>query len=73
MGFTQRQAAGKFTRDEASAFIDRLQVELQDAEPAPSGSRVATAQASEDRELADIPTERLAAELRSRGWMVRKA
>jgi hypothetical protein len=25
MGFTQRQAAGKFTRDEAAAFIDRLQ------------------------------------------------
>jgi hypothetical protein len=24
MGFTQRQAAGKFTRDEAAAFIDRL-------------------------------------------------
>ena len=25
MGFTQRQAAGKFTRDEAAAFIARLQ------------------------------------------------
>jgi len=25
MGFTQRQAAGKFTRDEASAFIGQLQ------------------------------------------------
>ncbi len=24
MGFTQRQAAGKFTRDEAEAFLDRL-------------------------------------------------
>jgi hypothetical protein len=23
MGFNQRQAAGKFTRDEATAFIDR--------------------------------------------------
>ena len=30
MGFTQRQAAGKFTRDEATAFIDQL----QEAEPA---------------------------------------
>ena len=26
MGFTQRQAAGKFTRDEAERLIDRLQV-----------------------------------------------
>ena len=25
MGFTQRQAGGKFTRDEVAAFIDRLQ------------------------------------------------
>src|SRR5689334_6981718 len=25
MGFTQRQAAGKFTRDEAEAFIEQLQ------------------------------------------------
>ena len=25
MGFTQRQAAGKFTRDEATGFIDQLQ------------------------------------------------
>jgi hypothetical protein len=25
IGFTQRQAAGKFTRDEAAAFIARLQ------------------------------------------------
>lgn len=27
MGFTQRQAGGKFTREEADAFIDRLQGE----------------------------------------------
>ncbi len=31
MGFTQRQAGGKFTRDEAEAFISRL----QEAGPAP--------------------------------------
>ena len=29
MGFTQRQAAGKFTRDEATAFIERLQAEQE--------------------------------------------
>ena len=39
MGFTQRQAAGKFTRDEAQAFIDQLEAEAQGtpaAAPAPA-------------------------------------
>ncbi len=37
MGFTQRQAGGKFTRDEADAFIERLQTELYgDGPPADS-------------------------------------
>lgn len=31
MGFTQRQAGGKFTRDEAQAFIDQLEAEAQGA------------------------------------------
>ena len=31
MGFTQRQAGGKFTRDEAEAFIERLQQAESDA------------------------------------------
>lgn len=36
MGFTQRQASGKFTADEAQAFIDRLEQEAHDqAEPPP--------------------------------------
>src|SRR5215204_4300177 len=29
MGFTQRQAGGKFTRDEADAFIEQLQLEAE--------------------------------------------
>ena len=40
MGFAQRQAAGKFTRDEAAAFIARLQGNELDGErprPRPSG------------------------------------
>ncbi|MEI8238975.1 MAG: hypothetical protein WCI22_06100 [Actinomycetota bacterium] len=36
MGFTQRQAAGKFTRDEAQAFIDQLESEAGDAMPQPA-------------------------------------
>jgi hypothetical protein len=36
MGFNQRQAGGKFTRDEAQAFIDQLEQESyeQDSPPA---------------------------------------
>ncbi len=37
MGFTQRQAGGKFTRDEAEAFIEQLQSELYGDGP-PAGS-----------------------------------
>ncbi len=33
MGFTQRQAAGKFTRDEAAAFIEQLEAELDAVSP----------------------------------------
>ncbi len=36
MGFTQRQAGGKFTRDEAQAFIDQLEAEALDAPAAPT-------------------------------------
>jgi hypothetical protein len=34
MGFTQRQAGGKFTADEAAAFIDQLQTAEYEAEQA---------------------------------------
>jgi hypothetical protein len=65
MGFTQRQAAGKFTRDEAAAFIERLQNESPEdgVEPAPVLSAAAKA-------LARVPSEELAAELQRRGWVV---
>jgi hypothetical protein len=41
MGFNQRQAGGKFTRDEAQAFIDQLEEEAyaQDAPPPPPTPR----------------------------------
>jgi len=46
MGFTQRQAGGKFTRDEADAFIEQLQSELHGDGPpedsAPPASTRAT-------------------------------
>jgi hypothetical protein len=62
MGFTQRQAAGKFTRDEADHFIERLESELYGEAP-PAGKEAAIA-------LDEIPAEVLAAELQRRGWVV---
>ena len=70
MGFTQRQAAGKFTRDEAAAFIDRLQdAEFDSERPGrcPNGRPSADEQA-----LRHMPAEQLAAELRRCGWIATK-
>ena len=68
MGFTQRQAGGRFTRDEAAAFIEQL----EGAEP---GEGAVAAESKErlpaaDRALGAVPAERLAAELQRRGWIV---
>jgi hypothetical protein len=68
MGFTQRQAAGKFARDEAREFIDRLQGAAWGADqPEPVGREEPS---GGDRGLSGAPTEALAAELRRRGWTV---
>ena len=66
LGFNQRQAGGKFTRDEADAFIAQLQ-EWAEIVPAPSMKPKATAV---EKSLKSVPTEVLAAELQSRGWVV---
>lgn len=76
MGFNQRQAGGKFTRDEADAFIARLLEEAEISEaagdlpqpvaPAPIAPKVSAAEKS----LKKVPSEVLAAELQSRGWVV---
>lgn len=68
MGFTQRQAAGKFTRDEVGVFIDRL----QDAEggEAPVDRAPARRPSMAAQALARIPADQLAAELQRRGWTV---
>lgn len=39
MGFNQRQAGGKFTRDEAQAFIDQLEQEAYAQESSPPPPR----------------------------------
>lgn len=69
MGFTQRQAAGKFTREEAAAFIAQLQEAQSSGEPAtprPPNPRLSSA----EQALRRMPTEQLAAELQRRGWIV---
>jgi hypothetical protein len=69
MGFTQRPAAGKFTRDEAAAFIAQLQESESSGElaaPRPPTPRVSAA----EQVLRRMPAEQLAAELQRRGWVV---
>lgn len=68
MGFTQRQAAGRFTRDEADAFIERL----QDTEHAGGGATTKPAPrlSAAEQSLRRLPAEQLAAELQRRGWVV---
>ena len=68
MGFTQRQAAGKFTRDEVTVFIDRLQ-DREVGENVPPTTPTAKLSAQEQL-VRHLPAGQLAAELRRRGWTV---
>ena len=63
MGFTQRQAGGKFTREEAEAFVEQLQ------EGGKAPARAERLSATE-RTLRALPADALAAELQRRGWVV---
>lgn len=68
LGLSQRQAGGKFTRDEATAFIDQLeQAEYDGGIEAVAAPPPLTAT---DRKLAAFRDEQLAAELQRRGWVV---
>ena len=68
MGFTQRQAAGKFTRDEAELLIAQLQSgsDEEGGPPAERRTHVSNAEAL----LRQLPAEQLAGELQRRGWLV---
>jgi hypothetical protein len=77
MGFTQRQANGKFTRDEADEFIAALQEAAEDTPtptPAPTPPAPVKAKAprpgSPEAQLAKFSDEQLAAELQRRNWVV---
>jgi hypothetical protein len=77
MGFTQRQANGKFTRDEADEFIAALheaaeaapEVASEAATPPPSRSRPAQRPRA-GSPLEEFSDEQLATELQRRGWVV---
>jgi hypothetical protein len=84
LGLTQRQAAGKFTRDEASAFIEQLQPSEFDGQDGSNGpdatdgpdratpivARPVARLTAADQALRRLSTEQLAAELQRRGWIV---
>ncbi len=81
MGFTQRQAGGKFTSSEADEFIERLQTEIHGDGPplgshTPPSARKPKPKATRATpptpaiSLSDIPVEELAAEIQRRGWVV---
>jgi len=72
MGFTQRQAGGKFTRDEADEFIAALHEAADDeSAPPPAPARAKPARRSRaDVQLEKFSDEQLASELQRRGWVV---
>jgi hypothetical protein len=70
LDLTQRQAAGKFTSDEADALIAQLEAEAEGRPASESPSPDDGDEADQPGPLGDIPTAVLAAELQSRGWIV---
>jgi len=70
MDFSQRQAGGKFTRDEADEYIAKLQeqsdIEADSVAPVQKVKKPSPAQ----KALQKYPAEELAAELQRRGWIV---
>lgn len=68
MGFTQRQAGGRFTRDEADEVIGRLRD--RESDPDKPAEIQDWRQSAQEQLLGRMPAEPLAIELRRRGWMV---
>jgi hypothetical protein len=68
MRFSQRQAGGKFSRDEAAAFISRLQDAESDGEN--TAGAATWRQSAQEKAMGALTSEQLAGELRRRGWTV---
>lgn len=69
MGFTQRQANGKFTAGEATEFIEQLNDAIAAGDDTIAGAPVAPLSADE-RAARRLPDAVLASELQRRGWIV---
>ena len=72
MGFNQRQAGGRFTRDEADALIVQLE---EQADAAAEGLEPSTTSGPPEpigtsRALRRFSDQELASELQRRGWIV---
>ncbi len=71
MDFTQRQAGGKFSRDEADGYIARLQDQADSGDDSPEAPVARAVRPSPaEQALQKFPAEELAAELQRRGWIV---
>lgn len=74
LGLTQRQAGGKFTRDEADDLIARLELEAEGATASDDATTLPPKADPRDAEraalLRKLPAGLLAAELQRRGWIV---
>lgn len=81
LGLNQRQAGGRFTREEADDLIARLEAEAEgeggadtvaprDPGVTASATRFDRREAQQRQVLAGMPAEVLAAELQRRGWVV---
>lgn len=69
MGFTQRQAAGKFTQGEVEAFIDELETAEHEGRAASPAKPEAKLSAN-TKLIRSLSAEEMAAELQRRGWVV---
>jgi hypothetical protein len=70
-GLTQRQAGGKFSKQEASELIDRL-INGDPPEADPETVKLEAATETQARILKGMPAQWLADELLSRGWSVKE-
>ena len=72
LGFNQRQAAGKFTRDEAQAFIDQLEEAAHLHEPVPVRTTPVVRLTPAERGVRALSDEELLAEVDRRGLTGRR-
>lgn len=76
MQFNQRQAAGRFTRQEADELIERLRAEAEfeqaitSTHETPPTAAPARRLSAHEKAAHSLPDSVMAAELQSRGWIV---